>query len=354
MHSNDINLYSAYKISLYGTGVMVRFRFLITIVVLVVMVSGCSGVDTSGSSFAMGNGLQINKLEFKPAKLVSGQATLLTLNLQNMGSRNTEVAYVYLYGLSDQWYTSDSKLMGEFSGSGQSIKKVNLLPQVNSKIRAANEELKTAGEKKVVVWKLKSPIEELEGTEFTHKVFARVCYHYATDVFATVEVVKEDEWLLMEQTGKYSPHPISVKQTAAPIQINIESMQPVVVGQDLSFDIKVSNNGDGYPFFDSGTNCGNAFDGLGDANFDIGNVMNNIKFDTGGVAGVSCKVFGKDTSNTVWLSKGQDRKFTVSCTGNGLSSTSSTQPVNTINLKITMTYDYYIDSEANVVLVGVK
>jgi len=290
----------------------------------------------------MGNGLQINKLEFKPAKLVSGQATLLTINLQNMGSRDTEKAYVYLYGLSNEWYGAGSSLIGDFSSD--KLYKVDV-----GGLRAANEELKTAGEKKILVWKLKSPKEELEGTEFTHKVFARVCYHYATDVLAKLEVVGENEWLLMEQTGKYSQHPISVKQTAAPIQINIESMQPVIVDQDMSFQIKVSNVGGGYAFFKEGTgakDCSNAFDESTDANADVGLVMNNIKFVFGDT---TCEVSGDDASNTVWLSKGQDRKFSVTCPG-----FSSDMPMKETNLQIQMTYDYYVDSEATAILVGVK
>ena len=312
-----------------------RLMLLLAVGVFVVMVSGCSEMgDVGGSSFAMGNGLQINSFEFKPAKLVSGQATLLKLEIQNMGSLNVEDVYVYFYGLSNEW---DGELIGDFSGNFD-----DRVVDIPDGLRAANAELKTEGQKEVIVWKLTSPKEHLPGTEFVHRAYARLCYPYETNVLAKVEVVGEDEWLVMEQTGKFSQHPITVKQTAAPIQIHIESMQPVIVDSSFSMELKISNVGGGVAF--SGKDCSDAFEA--DSDIEVAVDLNNVKIE--GLP-ADCEVFGKSDDNLIMLSRGQERKVSVRCDG-----FSSSMPKQEFNLGIKLSYSYYIDDETSVVLVGVE
>jgi hypothetical protein len=318
-----------------------KLMLLMVVGVFVVMVSGCPEMgDVGGSSFAMGNGLQINSFEFKPAKLVSGQATLLKLDVQNMGSLGVEDIYVNLYGLSNEWYESgECSMVGEVSdGCGQDTF------ELQRGLRAANAEFKTEGQKEVVVWKFTSPEEHLPGTEFAHRAYVRVCYPYETHVLAKVEVVGEDEWLVMEQTGKFSQHPISVKQTAAPVQIHIESMQPVIVDSSFSMELKVSNVGGGVAF--SGTVCSDAFNAGSEVEVAVD--LNNV-----GIEGLpsECEVFGKGGDNLIMLSRGQERTVSVKCEGDAFS---SVMPKQEFDLDITLSYSYYIDAETSVVLVGVE
>ena len=315
-----------------------RYVFLLVAVVFVVMVSGCPDTgDIGGASFVMGNGLQVNSFDFKPAKLVSGQATLLKLEMQNMGSLNVEEVYVNFYGLSNEW---DGELIGDFSGNFE-----DRVVDVSSGLRSANAEFKTEGQKEVIVWKLTSPEEYLAGTEFAHRAYVRVCYPYETNVVAKVEVVGEDEWLVMEQSGKFSEHPIDVKQTAAPIQVHIESMQPVVVGNSMSMELRVSNVGGGIAFVgedDGGMSCEKMFSG---SDVDVALDLNNVVVD---ISDASCEILG-ESGGDVWLSRGQERTVSVKCDG-----FSSDMPRQEFNLNIKFKYNYYIDAETSVVLVGVE
>ncbi len=313
-------------------------RFLFVAIVFVVMVSGCPDSGFSGASFAMGNGMQINSFEFKPAKLVSGQATLLKLDIQNMGSLNVEDVYVNFYGLSNGW---EGETIGDFS-----VDFNDRVVEIPEGLRSANAEFKTEGQKQVIVWRLTSPEEHLYGTEFTHRAYARVCYPYVTNVVATVEVVGEDEWLVMEQSGKFSEHPISVKQTAAPIQVHIESMQPIIVDNSMSMELKISNVGGGVAFVgadDGGLSCRDMFDS---SEVDVAIDLNNVRIE--GLEDVDCRVLG-EARGDVWLSRGQERTISVKCDG-----FSSDMPKQEFNLNIKFRYNYYIDAETSVVLEGVE
>ncbi len=313
-------------------------RFLLVAIVFVVMVSGCPEGDIGGSSFAMGNGMQINSFEFKPAKLVSGQATLLKLEIQNMGSLNVEDLSVDFYGLSNEW---EGETIGDFSEDFK-----DHVVEISDGLRSANAEFKTEGQKQVIVWKLTSPEEHLEGTEFTHRAYARVCYPYETNVVAKVEVVGEDEWLVMEQSGKFSEHPIDVKQTAAPIQVQIESMQPIIVDNSMSMELKISNVGGGVAFVgadDEGLSCAEMFDS---SEVDVAAELNNVVIE--GLSDADCKVLG-EARGDVWLSRGQERTITVKCDG-----FSSGMPKQEFNLNIKFKYNYYIDAETSVVLEGIE
>ena len=314
---------------------------ILILIVFAVMVSGCIDLGgTGGYSFAMGDGLQVNSFEFKPAKLVSGQATLLKLEVQNMGSLNVEEVYVNFYGLSNEW---SGELIGDFSGDFD-----NRVVPISGGLRSANSEFKTEGQKQVIVWRLTSPEEYLDGTEFMHRAYVRVCYPYETNVVAKIEVVGENEWLVMEQSGKFSEHPIDVKQTAAPIQAHIESMQPIIVGNSMSMELKISNVGGGVAFLgeeDDGMSCDQMFSADDvDAAIDLNNVM------VEGLSDANCEILG-DAGGDVWLSRGQERTVSVKCEGGAFS---SHMPKQEFNLNIKFRYNYYFDTETSVVLVGVE
>lgn len=320
-----------------GWVLFVVSKFVMIFVVFVVLVSGCTELGGDfASSFAMGDGLQINSFEFKPTRLVSGQATILKLELQNMGSVNIGNVFVYLYGLSEEWYDGSS-MIGDVVASD--LKKFD----IGSSLRAADPELKTEGDKRVVVWKLNSPEELMEGTEFVHKAYARVCYPYKTSAIATVEVIGEDEWLVMEQTGKYSQYPIKVEQSAGPIQISIESMQPVIASNGINMELKISNVGEGIAFAGQVYDCSQIFDS---DTLDVSEHLNNVKFEFGGGGSMSCSVNGV-VDGIIPLLRGQEKKITITCDG-----LTSTMPKQEINMDIEVTYNYYIDSETSVVILG--
>lgn len=306
--------------------------------VSVILVSGCPVSIDGGGGFAMGDGVQVNSFEFKPARLVGGQATLLQLELQNMGGLNVGDVHVNLYGLSNEWYDGGgSKMIGDIVSS-------NLQAFDTGGLRAPDPELKTAGQKRTAVWKFKSPVEPLEGTEFVHKAYARVCYPYRTVASATVEVMGEDEWLLQEQRGGVSQHPISVKQTAAPIQISIESMQPVISDGGLRMEMKISNVGGGSAF-SGGDDCSGMFDDAGATKDEIID-LNRVDF---GIEGFGdCEVYGAEEGEAaISLSRGKERTVVVKCEG-----FSSSMPRKEMAIDIAFDYYYYIDAETSVVVVG--
>jgi len=318
-----------------------RFLMFAAAFVAVVFVCGCS-LDTmslGGDSFAMGNGIQVNSFAFKPVRLVSGQSTILKLDIQNMGGLDVDKdeVHVNLYGLSNGWYSSDSKMIGDITSS-------NLQAfDISRKMRAADAELKTQGQKKSVMWKLKSPEEPLEGIELTHRAYARVCYPYRTAASAKVEVISEDEWLVMEQKGGFSQHPISVEQTASPIQVSIESMQPIVAdGGVLRMEMKISNAGGGSAFSKS-KSCSAMFDGSGKPAGEILD-LNTVNFNIPG-----CTVYGADGSSSISLSRGDEANVVMECSGFSPGS----MPRKEVTMDIAFDYNYYIDVEASVVLVGV-
>ncbi len=317
-------------------------KFLVAVVsVAVVFVSGCNidQLSLGGDSFAMGNGVQVNSFAFKPARLVSGQSTMLTLDMQNMGGLSVDKVHVNLYGLSNEWYT-DSKMIGDVSSSDPRAFDV-------VGMRAADAELKTPGQKRSIVWKLKSPEEPLEGIEFNHRAYARVCYPYKTAVSAKVEIVGEDEWLVMEQKGSFSQHPISVKQTASPIQISIESMQPIIADGGLRMEMRIANVGGGSAF-SAARDCSSMFDGAGKVGDNMLD-LNTVAISISGIPG--CEVSGADGSGSISLTRGAERSVVVKCSSGMFS---SSMPRKELSLDIEFSYNYYIDAEAGVVLVGVE
>ncbi len=312
-------------------------KFLVAVVsVAVVFVSGCNidQLSLGGDSFAMGNGIQVNSFAFKPARLVSGQSTMLTLDMQNMGGLSVDKVHVILFGLSNDWYEG-AEVVGITVSDKQRLDIGDM--------RAADSELRTPGQKRSIVWKLKSPVEPLEGIEFNHRAYARVCYPYKTRVSAKVEIVGVDEWLVMEQKGSFSQHPISVKQTASPIQISIESMQPIIADGELRMEMRVANVGGGSAF-STADDCSNMFKGsggVGDNMLDLNTVVISIP---------GCEVLGVDDSGSISLTRGAERSVIVKCSGDMFS---SSVPRKELSLDIVFSYNYYIDAEAGVVLVGV-
>lgn len=315
---------------------MLGMKFLVAVVsVAVVFVSGCNidQLSLGGGSFAMGNGIQVNSFAFKPARLVSGQSTMLKLDIQNMGGLSVDKVHVILFGLSNEWYEG-AEVIGITASDKQRLDVGDM--------RAADAELKTPGQKRSVVWKLKSPVEPLEGIEFTHRAYARVCYPYKTRVSAKVEIVGVDEWLVMEQKGSFSQHPISVKQTASPIQISIESMQPIIADGELRMEMRIANVGGGSAF--STGDCSTMFTG------EVDDGDNMLDLNTVDISIPDCEVLGVDDSGSISLTRGAERSVVVKCSGDMFS---SSMPRKELSLDIVFSYNYYIDAEAGVVLVGV-
>lgn len=312
-------------------------KLLVAVVsVVVVFVSGCNidQLSLGGDSFAMGNGIQVNSFAFKPARLVSGQSTMLKLDMQNMGGLSVDKVHVILFGLSNEWYEG-AEVVGITVSDKQRLDIGDM--------RAADAEFRTPGQKRSIVWKLKSPVEPLEGIEFNHRAYARVCYPYKTRVSAKVEIVGVDEWLVMEQKGSFSQHPISVKQTASPIQISIESMQPIIADGELRMEMRVANVGGGSAF-STAVDCSSMFSGaaeVGDNMLDLNTVVISIP---------GCEVLGVDDSGSISLTRGAERSVVVKCSGGMFS---SSVPRKELSLDIVFSYNYYIDAEAGVVLVGV-
>lgn len=306
--------------------------------VIVLFTLGCVDSSSAGT-LKQGNGIVFNSFAFAPDKLKDNQISVLSLSFQNIGETKTGEVYVYLFGLSNDWnITANPNVASATTPTIISKQKMKL-----NSMNAPDMDAKTPGEAVFISWPLRAPKDLPNSISFDYNAMARVCYEYNTTANAKVEVYSEEEYISKQIDTKIKQHPIVLTQTRAPIQIEIDSMQPVVYTNEIIFKIRMSNSG-------GGTIISNNCKDIDNVTIDNDLFKSLQSFDLK-ISGIVCTpsvdakevYFFKDKSGKMTAS------FSMVCPVSG-----SNTPYQTSDLLLNFKYNYYIDTKAVASVEGTK
>ncbi|MCK5300146.1 MAG: hypothetical protein KAJ54_03255 [Candidatus Aenigmarchaeota archaeon] len=299
-----------------------RALMLFVIVAGAFFISGCSDV------FNYGHGVVINKFEFDPSYIEAGQPTYLSLEFQNQGQFAAEDVYLNVYGLRDEWVPLDGETLSDWV----------LVGDVEAPVIEGNN-LIAQGEIVYYDWMFKAPKDVKSEDRRVNTMWTRVCYSYKTIARSKIKMVSSDEWYSRTQQEK-----IDVTVSKGPVDLKIESMQPIIVhSSEPGFTLlRVSiDNAGGGVFLNDSSVC----EDLGSEGIeDLLNQIGYVKVSLDGNDAVC------DFDSEIYLRRGESQVFTVNCDnldiGNG--------PIREIDVEIEFRYKYYIDSNADVAVKGVN
>ncbi len=299
-------------------------RLLLTLF-LIIFISGC----VNGGTVRAGNGISINSFSFNPDEVFNGQATLLSLEIQNLGDMELNDIYVYLYGLNfgeSEWAIKsvdkdEDQEVKLIDSSGESLLIYSLLQPFSG----------VEGEVEKIRWVLTAPKNLPEDITFNQEAGVIVCSAYNTVARCNVEAISENEYL----TNQPAQHQITLSQHVGPLRVSVDSMQPLIVTGDskLTAKIIITNIGGGIA---TNYDCSDFF---ADSNLDDLNKVNvDIK-----LSGSPCSVVDKG----VYLRDGKATDFTVRC-----DVPQATGPKQTYELNIGLGYRYYVEKRAKIKVKG--
>jgi len=210
----------------------------VILLLLVIFVSECVTTTQTPS----GNGMTIvdfdasnNNIEGK------GKSTTISIVAENQGNALIEHSKVCLMG-SNFYGLSEEGMWSRTDPENQKI------CQIKENLKAYDTINNLPGGVITKKWRLTSPclpslIKRTD--EFTGRVF----YDYKTKMQTTVWVYSENEITAAKQRNEHIPSELVVEKTIGPIDMNIETVQPVRL-EDGSFTVKMtfSNVGGGTVF----------------------------------------------------------------------------------------------------------
>ena len=299
-----------------------RLLKILSFAVLILCVLFVSGCD----SFNYGRGIVVNDFSFTPLLIEAGQPVYLTAEFQNQGQFLAEDVYLYVYGLREAW----KKVSGDDISKGISVG--NIEPPLIDGNR-----LVTQGEVKYYDWMFSSPVDIKANDARINTMWARVCYTYKTLAKAKIKLVSSHE--LSSRTRQDR---IDLKVSKGPVDIKIESMQPVVVLPSTkgfsNLRVSIDNVGGG-TFVSHGSSCSS----LNTVSEEELNVIDKVKVRLDGSESLC------EFDSEIFLRRGDSQIFTINCQDLDLMGV----PEKEIDLEIEFRYNYYLDSEADVSVKGV-
>lgn len=315
-------------------------RGLLLTLLFVIIVSGCipSGAP-SGIAGTNPEALAVNSFKFTPSMLKNGELAILELDVQNVGSLPISEAYVYLYGISGDWLISSPSGLetGErvITSDNKTIKLVSLDPPYE----------KLPGEKRQVYWPMEAPPALPDGETFRYQAVARLCFSYTTNAVAKVETVSQDEYISRRMKDELTEHPITMTQTASPLQAQIDSTQPVIAKDQVILKVKLVNSGKGEL---TKADCSDMTKSDADTLLRLGGLTLTL-------GGGRCETGLEDDQGIVDVSQLYFREeggklttsFTATCYLSGLTSV----PQQELDLILSFNYNYYIDTQPAVIAV---
>lgn len=237
------------------------------IVGAVLLLSGCTGdtysTGSSSSSFSeYGNGIKIQSFGFSSDKIYSGIPSILSVEMQNLGAKDADDIYVYLYGLSrgeNEWFVDDEDGVVDISYSGAEMASGDPRILIVDSLMSPVKSLDTHGESAYISWVLTAPYDLPEGQIFKYSAGVRVCYPYETTAIAKIEVLDEEEYLSRDRNGGIKKHPIVLSTTAGPLEVVMTTEQPMILKErdELTFRAKLVDRGGGTI---TGNDCEDAFE----------------------------------------------------------------------------------------------
>lgn len=321
--------------------------FKINIIIMsILLLSGCtvpSTLDSGTSSFSgYDTGIKVHSFDFSRDKIYSGQPSLLTLDMQNLGEIGIEDdIYIYLYGLSsgkDEWFDD----LSDISLSGASMAAGDPRVLIIDSLMAPIKSLDADGESAQIVWVLDAPNDLPEGQVFKYSAGARVCYPYSTTSIAKIEVLDEEEYLSRDRDGTLKRHTVMIDTTAGPLDVVMTTDQPLMLSDtgNLTLRVKIVDSGGGTL---TTLNCSNAFDWEDNAldlfalHDKVSVTLDNRECDLG-LRNLYFRVSGSGPPTA---------EFPVVCNIPSLN-----VPMRILDLKMRFEYNYFIDKSAVISVEG--
>lgn len=279
-----------------------------------------------------GKGVEIDSFQVVPDKISAGQKTLVSVNVVNKGAidilqKDERKAYITLFGVGDEWIIEkEPSVIGPFD------------------LRAVQPVYNIPAGSKAVTWIVDSNHNLPEDQTFTSEFQVRVCYDYYTEVVGKVELISENEWI--SRFGEIKQHQIEIDQTAGPLNIKIDSSQPIIVSEEgsrIDLELELENVGGG-TITKPDYNC----EQTNSNEEEPRDYLNYAKIESVMIGNTALKCNMEEGDRTVFFSKGKTGKFV--CTG----TYSGTFPEQKIDLRMKIVYKYYKDAKANVEVTGIR
>ncbi len=260
-----------------------------------------------------GGGVIISQFYIKPSEIYTGGIAYLIVVLKNTGNYNVNNANLLIYG---------------FDPSDWSVNEENnkLIVKTSSfNLRGKNFAFNIPGGETKFVFVLKNKMKLPADQELPYTFYGRLCYNYETTAYGKVKIVNENELVRENINPKNAEIPLNTGN--APIAVYVKGPQPLVENAGkLSFVIKIKNVGNGFV----GSGCGGS-----DNNY------NWVK--------VTVKLGNKEVGSTkkVYLRKGEEAEFPITV---DLSGEATSIPKGTIGIRVDVSYPYYEDAKATVIV----
>ena len=316
--------------------------------VILLFISGCVTDSSSSSSFGSssflgyGEGIKIKSFGFSSNKVYSGQPTILSFDMQNLGAKDANDIYIYLYGLSsgdNEWFDDLSRIA--YTGTNavddddpRILKYDSLMSPIQS--------LNSNGESAYISWVLDAPKYLPEGQIFKYSAGVRVCYPYETTSTSKIEVLDDEEYLARDRENKLKKHPIIIDTSAGPLNVVMTTEQPMMLTErsKLTFRVKLVDRGSGTI---TDNECDEAFD-WEDNVLDLFALHDRI---TVTLDGHGCKVGLEDLYFKLSGSGSPTADFPVTCTIPRVD-----VPERSFDLKMKFEYNYFIDKGTDISVEG--
>jgi len=306
-------------------------KWLLILPLAVILVSGCIG--GGGGTTVSGNGVVITKFEPSLNSLESNDRLTLHLEVQNRGDAIGKAA---------------AKLIGIYPNDWG----VFMTDQSLDELLPADKTAQTEGQIGTVDWVLTAP-DLHRGESRTYDPMVRVFYSYETRIIKPIAFVTSEELRRIVQSGEaLSSDPATV--SAGPLTVNVKTGQFVRTRDDwqqsyFPIQIDISNSGGGlvagenYPIgiditAPPGTMFRDECPGRSQTEW-TGSYGSTIP------SGLSRPISPK----TVFMWNGKDTKITCE-----LKVVNPPEFRQTRELKVTLSYIYYVDQKTQVSVTGTK
>ncbi|NOQ55262.1 MAG: hypothetical protein GQ477_00485 [Nanohaloarchaea archaeon] len=328
-----------------------RHFFIYLLVAVVLLLSGCIGdtysTGSPSTSFSgYGNGIKIQSFGFSSDKVYSGIPSVLSVEMQNLGAKDAENIYVYLYGLSrgeNEWFADDEDGVVDIGYSGAEMAsgdpRILIIDSLMSPVKSINAN----GESAYISWMLTAPCDLPEKQVFKYSAGVRICYSYETTSIAKINVLDKEEYISRNRDGGLKRYPIVLSTTAGPIEVVMTTEQPMILSEEvdnLIFRAKLVDRGGGTITMND---CTGAVDWENNV-LDLFTLHDKVTVTLGGR---ECDLGLRELYFKISDSAPPTADFPVTC-----SVPSFDDPELHLNLAIHLEYNYFIDKNAVISVEG--
>ncbi len=305
-----------------------RFGFLV-LAACMVLVLGCP------QPMGVMDGVRINSFGFDSSTISEGEEVELSLEIENVGVHDSDEVSFYVYGYDSKWNVGSYDVSGGSSG-GVSWDVDSLRGRrTNTGVPGASasfHEIFTMPEKSVA-----------SGITQNYMFYGRLCYRYETTAYAMLKAVSASQRRDEKRKGVFSQGGVSLKNSNAPIQIELRTKSPIVFYESeatrtANLALIIRNVGGGYP---CAGECSRAVD--------VSNInkLFLLEVDMDGTE-LSCDTEQSDDPKNPSVVSFHDGEAVVYCTY----TVSGSQPKGEYLFTAVATYNYYVDRTASVNVVG--